>query len=293
MLTLTSRGPFNLPLSLKVMASFSPESVGENSILREAVCIDGKPLVLNAEQIRKTPSVIKVSVRPAIAKNVRALAEWMLFTELDLRPFYHKTKNNKVLGPIVKELYGLKYIRPASLFEMMIIAITEQQISLSAAYRIRDRIVRRFGKKVDDLFDFPNADSLSKASEKELCSCGLSKRKAEYIRGVAQQVLAGSLSMQHLKSLSDGDFRDAVTKIRGFGPWSANYMLVRGMGRIDCVPADDLAVRSVVGKYLGNGKRMSEVQVLKAVKPFSPFRGLAVFYMLAHDRLHKIPSKRV
>jgi 3-methyladenine DNA glycosylase/8-oxoguanine DNA glycosylase len=53
------------------------------------------------------------------------------------------------------------------------------------------------------------------------------------------------------------------------------------------VPADDLAVRNVVGKYLGEGEKMSETQVLKAIKPFSPFRGLAVFYLLAYDRLYK------
>ena len=170
---------------------------------------------------------------------------------------------------------------------MMIIAITEQQISLSAAYRIRDRLVKRFGDEIYGLFAFPSAKSLSQASEKDLRSCGLSKRKSEYIRGVAQQISDGSLSISQLKSLSDDDFRKTLTKIRGFGPWSANYILVRGLGRIDSVPADDLAVRSVVGKYLGKGEKMSETQVLKAIKPFSPFRGLAVFYLLAYDRLHR------
>jgi DNA-3-methyladenine glycosylase II len=97
---------------------------------------------------------------------------------------------------------------------MMIIAITEQQISLSAAYKIRDRLVKRFGDEIYGLFVFPSAESLAKASEKDLRSCGLSKRKSEYIRGVAQQVSAGSLSIPLLKSLSDGDFRKALTKIR-------------------------------------------------------------------------------
>ncbi len=287
MITLKSKGPFDLPLSLKVMTNFSPEPIYETRILREAVRISGKALILEAEQITKTPPVIKVSTSTDNIKGVRELAEWMLFTELDLFPFYDMAKNNRVLSPIIKELYGLKYIRPASLFEMIVIAITEQQISLNAAFRIRDRVVRRFGDEIDGLFVFPSAKSLAKAPEEELFSCGLSKRKSEYIKGVAQQVSDGSLSIPKLKALSDDDFREALIKIRGFGPWSTNYILVRGLGRIDSVPADDLAVRRVVGKYLGEGERMSEAQVLKATKPLSPFRGLSVFYLLAYDRLSK------
>jgi DNA-3-methyladenine glycosylase II len=287
MIVLRSKGPFNLPLSLKVMTNFSPDPFSETRVLREAVSVNGKPLVFEAEQIKKTPPLIKISNYSGNAKEIKEIAEWMLFTELDLLPFYKIAKGNKVLSSIIKELYGLKYVRPASLFEMMVIAITEQQISLSAAYRIRNRLVRRFGDEVEGLFVFPSANSLAKASEKELRSCGLSKRKSEYIIGVARQVSDGSLNISKLKSLSDEDFREALTKIRGFGPWSANYILVRGLGRVDSVPADDLAVRSVAGKYLGKGERMSKTRVLKAVKPFSPFRGLAVFYLLAYDRLCK------
>ncbi len=285
MITLKSKGPFDLQLSLRVMANFSPEPVIETHILREAVRIDGTPFIFKAEQVKKTPAVIEVSDGTSNIAKIKELAEWMLFTELDLRPFYHMAKSHRVLGPIVNELYGLKALRTASLFEMMVIAITEQQISLNAAYKIRNRMVRRFGEKVDDLFVFPSAESLSNASEGELRSCGLSKRKAEYIRGIAQQVSDRSIDIDMFASLSDDDFRGALTKIRGFGPWSANYILVRGLGRIDCVPTDDLAVRSIVGKYLGNGERMSEAQVLNSITPFSPFRGLAAFYLLAHDRM--------
>ncbi len=284
-LTLKPVGPFDLRLSLRVMANFSSEPTIETDVLREAVRIDGKPCILEARQIKKTPATIEVSSSSGNTTKTRELAEWMLFIDLNLLPFYHMAKGHKVLSPIAKGLYGVRALRTASLFEMMVIAITEQQISLTAAYRIRDRVVQRFGEKIDGLSVFPTTESLSKASERELRSCGLSKRKAEYIRGTAQQVSDGSLDVDKLATLSDDDFRETLTKIRGFGPWSANYILVRGLGRVDCVPTDDLAVRSIVGKYLGDGKRMSEAQVLNAIEPFAPFRGLAVFYLLAHDRL--------
>ncbi len=284
-LILKSKGPFDLRRSLTIMANFSPEPATEIHTLREAVYIDGKPCIIEAKQIKKVPSLIEVSGSIGNISKIREIAEWVLFTDLNLLPFYRMAKDNKILAPIVKELYGVKPLRTASLFEMMVIAITEQQISLSAAYRIRDRVVQHFGKKISGLFAFPTAESLSTASERELQSCGLSKRKAEYIRGVAQLVVDGSLDIDELATLKDEDFRDTLTRIRGFGLWSANYILVRGLGRVDCVPADDLAVRSIVGKYLGDGKRMTEAQVSSALEPFAPFRGVTVFYLLAHDKL--------
>ena len=268
-----------------VMSNFSPEPVIETDMLQEAVYIDGKPCILEAKQIKKSPNIIEVSSSTSNTAKMKELAKWMLFVDLNLLPFYNMAKNHKILGSVVKELYGVKALRTASLFEMMIIAVTEQQISLTAAYKIRDRMVQRFGKKISGLFVFPTAESLSTASKRELQSCGLSMRKAEYIRGVAQLVSDGSLDVDKLATLKDDDFRDTLTGIRGFGPWSANYILVRGLGRVDCVPTDDLAVRSIVGRYLGDGKRMSEAQVSSAIEPFAQFRGLAVFYLLAHDRL--------
>jgi len=53
--------------------------------------------------------------------------------------------------------------------------------------------------------------------------------------------------------MSDDEVRAHITQIRGFGRWSADYILIRGLGRPDCVPADDLGVRTVIGRYLGNG----------------------------------------
>ena len=70
-------------------------------------------------------------------------------------------------------------------FEMLVIAITEQQISLAAAYRIRTRIIERFGDHVNGLWAFPTPRRLSESSTADLMRCGLSQRKAEYVEGLA------------------------------------------------------------------------------------------------------------
>ena len=188
---------------------------------------------------------------------------------------------------MVKDLAGLKPMRPASLLEMAVIVITEQQISLAAAGSIRSRLVARYGDLVEGVWVFPDAHRLAGATLEDLRACGYSQRKAEYILEFARQVADGRLDLQALKDLPDEAVRSRLTGLRGWGPWSANYFLVRGLARPDSLPSDDLAIRSVVGKYLGDGTRPSPGQVEQLLAPFAPYRGIAAFYLEAHARLAK------
>jgi DNA-3-methyladenine glycosylase II len=290
-ITLRINDPYDFLLSLRAMASFSPEPMEEASRLRAVVRIDGEPAVLEIRQKTKNPLFLKVSCSSARrTEKLREVAEGVLFAGLDLGPFYGLAEKHKKLGPIVKQLWGLKPIRTVSLFEMAVIAITEQQISLAAAYRIRSRVIECFGERIDSLWAFPTAGVLARASLQELQACGLSVRKSEYISDFSRKVADGSFDLNALKGMADDEVRATITRLRGFGPWSANYILVRGLGRTDCVPADDLGVRTVVGKYLGDGSRMTPAQVEKTLKPFVPYRGLAAFYLLVYNRLEGTPG---
>jgi len=284
--TLTVQGPYDLALSLKARASFSPEPAENATVLRMAVRIDGKPVLLEVRQAAGEPSVLQVFSRDdASPERLQEQAGWVVLADLDLGPFYRMAESHPILGPLAASLHGMKPIRPATLFEMAVDAVIEQQISLAAARRIRSRLVERFGERKDGLWIFPGPETLARASKEELRGCGLSGRKAEYINGLAGKVVDGSLDLDALKGMSDDAVRSVISGIRGFGRWSADYILIRGLGRPDAVPVDDLAVRTIVGKYLGDGSRMTAEQVEGALTPFAPFRGIAVFYLLVHHRL--------
>jgi len=139
---------------------------------------------------------------PHSSSEVKRIAKWIIFAEMDLLPFYRLAASHSVLGPITEELHGLKPMRPASLFEMLVIAITEQQISLAAAYRIRKRLIERFGDQVNSLWVFPTPRRLSDSSVADLMTCGLSQRKAEYVKGVAYRVAYGLLDLEQIVAMS-------------------------------------------------------------------------------------------
>ena len=79
--------------------------------------------------------------------------------------------------------------------------------------------------------------------------------------------------------------RARIVALRGFGPWSADYVLIRGLARPDAVPLDDLGVRTVIGKFLGDGTRPTAAETGSLLAPFAPYRGLAAFYLLVAERL--------
>jgi|SRR5581483_11611325 3-methyladenine DNA glycosylase/8-oxoguanine DNA glycosylase len=286
-------GPFDLGLSLRAAASFLPSTGTAIRSLRLAIPIADRPAIVEIRQQRSTPAIIEAVTTAAIPRaRLEDLALWLTSGDLDLRQFYRITTTLPLMAPIARRLRGLKPLRPASLFEMAIIAITEQQLSLAAAFHIRKRLLERFGKPIEDLYVVPSADVVATAALRDLTACGLSQRKAEYVRDFAKSVVSGDLALEALKHQTDTEVRNRLIRCRGFGAWSVEYFLLRGLGRFDCLPSDDVGLRRTIAPYLARRRRLSPRQLESALSPFAPFRGLAAFYLAVDFRLrqHRIPA---
>ena len=247
--------------------------------------ISGRPAIIQVRQMSKIPAAIEASSTiPLDERPLTETAQWLVSADLDLGPFYRIVEPHPIMGPIAKTLRGLKPLRPLTLFEMAIIAITEQQLSLAAAFHIRTRLIERFGTPVGAYWVFPTPAQLAEASLQDLLACGLSRRKAEYVRGIAARIAKGALDLDSLKRKSDAEVRAWLMSNRGFGSWSAEYILERGLGRPDCLASDDIGLRRVVGKYLACGRRLTPEALEQALSPFTPFRGLAAYYLAVHAR---------
>lgn len=285
---LTLRPPYNFALSARFVLSFRADRKEAEPMLLWGVRVEGKPVVIEIRPARGPATAVTISSRPPRpASKIAPIARWVLSDDLDLRPFYRLAQEHKVLGPLTRTLRGLKATRPASLLEMATLVITEQQISLAAAHSIQDRIIRRFGNEVEGTWVFPETEVLADASLRDLRRCGLSGRKAEYIRDFSRRALSGELDLEGLKKLPDDEVRRVLLEIRGWGPWSTEYFLIRGLARPDALPADDLGIRTIVGKYLGRGQRVTAAQVERLLEPLRPFRGVAAFYLLANHMLDR------
>jgi DNA-3-methyladenine glycosylase II len=211
-----------------------------------------------------------VEVEPLDAEIAFVVAKVLGF-EFDLVEFAAWAAGQELLAPLVVRFAGFRPTLAPDPFEMLVGAITAQQVSLFSAVAIRNRLVERFGERVGRVWVFPTRERIASVSEDELFSLGFSRRKAEYVVGLARS----DLDFGGLALLPDDEVKEQLTALRGLGEWTADWFLARHLGRAQAWPAGDLALRKAVRALYG------DVDVRAAGERFEPFQNLTAHYLLA------------
>ncbi len=195
----------------------------------------------------------------------------LLGFDFDLVAFSAWAAGEEELAPLVVRFAGYRPTLAPDPFEMLVGAITAQQVSLFSALAIRNRLVERLGERVGRVWAFPARERVAAASEEELFSLGFSRRKAEYVIGLARS----DLDLAGLALLPDDEVKTQLTALRGLGEWTADWFLARYLGRPRAWPAGDLALRKAVRALYG------DVDVRATGERFDPFQNLTAHYLLA------------
>jgi DNA-3-methyladenine glycosylase II len=224
----------------------------------------------------------------AVRQALRREAAQLLGETWDLAGFYAAAATDPVLGPFVRPSGALFGLRPTLLtnpFEMLVGAISAQQVNLAFAFATRARLVRRYGTPVEfegtTVYAFPAPAALAAAPASELRAMQFSERKAEYIVGLARELATGRLDLAALAAAPDDAVIARLTEIRGLGRWSAEWFLARGLGRPDVCPADDLGVRRAVEALCYRGRERDGAAIRRRARAWRPYRTLATHYLLA------------
>ncbi len=212
-----------------------------------------------------------------------AVARWILFANLDLNPFYQRGKKSKPVGALIDKFRGLKPILTPTLFEAAAWAIMGQQVNLDFASVLKKRLVEKFGKsfshKWDNYFQFPQPEDLLGANVGMLQKMQFSTRKAEYIIGLAQVLKDGQLQKSRLAEMNYADAIEALQSIRGIGLWSSNYILMRGVGHLNCLPLGDSGLNRAIRQLYRLDSKPDNRTVEKLAEPFTPYRSLFTLYL--------------
>ena len=211
-----------------------------------------------------------VDVDPLDAETELVVRKLLGF-DFDLVAFSAWAAGEERLAPLVVRFAGFRPTLAPDPFEMLVGAITAQQVSLFAAVAIRNRLVERLGERLGRVWAFPARERIATASEEELFSLGFSRRKAEYVIGLARS----DLDLAALTLLPDDEVKAQLTALRGLGEWTADWFLARYLGRPRAWPAGDLALRKAVRTLYG------DVDVRAAGERFEPFQNLTAHYLLA------------
>ena len=225
-------------------------------------------------------------VRDAAVDEVRRI----FGLDFDLPGFYRMAKADPALAPLIGPLYGLRPTLTPAPLEMLVGAITAQQVNLPFAFALRASLVRRFGTPlvIDSatVYAFPEASVLARVPVRTFRAMKFSTRKGEYVRGVAQAVVDGTLDHAVLAAASSEAVIETLTALHGLGRWTAEWFLARCLGRGAVCPAGDLAVRKVFDRYYPRRRPYTEDSMRRrAREAWGPYQNLAVHYLLAGMRL--------
>jgi DNA-3-methyladenine glycosylase II len=219
---------------------------------------------------------------------------WILGTDQDLEPFYRVALGDSVVRPLALYLRGLHVPHTPTVYEALVLAILGQQISSHVARTVRTLLIQTYGPSAEvsgnTYYAFPRPEAIVAAGVEGLRSIKFSTRKAEYVVGIATKVASGELDLEGLKHQPDEDVVQRLIGIHGVGSWTAQWLLIRALGRTDGFPHGDLALQRLLGLLVNGGPPMSPEGVLEYSRRWSPFRSYLTTYLFAAARSGRFDS---
>ena len=236
--------------------------------------------VVAGREVRIEPAAGGARIEPASPETAEEVGR-LLGLPLELESFRAWAARDAVLHPIVGAIPGFRPTLHPHAFEALVVAITTQQISLRAAAAIRGHFVERFGERHDVAWEFPARDRVAASDPAEYPALGFSRRKAEYVVGLARS----DLDLDALATLPDDEVVATLTAQPGLGRWTADWFLARHLARPQAWPAGDLGVRKAVSAFYADGRPLTIAEVRALGERFAPFQNLSAHFLLAGARM--------
>ncbi|KJS31012.1 MAG: hypothetical protein VR64_13085 [Desulfatitalea sp. BRH_c12] len=254
------------------------ESVGANAYHR-IIRIDDGVGIIHVQPAAKGHAVRLEATLPDSRGLMRLVEQVRRMFDLDanMQAIVRTLAADGILAPIVARLEGMRLPGAWDVFETAMRAVVGQQISVKAAQTILGRIVQRtagtyhFDNAVGLTHCFPTAATLAQA---DLTGLGMSVQRTRTLQALARTI-ATEPGFLEVRSTLD-DFVRRATALPGIGPWTAQYIALRGLGEPDAFPAGDLGLAQALSE---NGIRPKAHQVLARAEAWRPWRAYAAIYL--------------
>lgn len=244
------------------------------------------------------PALLRITLQPQLAEasllldgvprpddtaQLAATVRHMLGLTQPVEAFEAALAGHPQLGPLLARQSGLRVPQTASGFEALAWAIIGQQISVAAAVSIRRRFIQAAGRRHSSgLHCLPDADCVAGMDEAPLRSAGFTQGKAQTLLRLATVVASGELPLGAWQFAPDADaIQRQLAAIRGIGPWTISYALLRGFAWLDGSLHGDVAVRRSLQRLLARDDKLEAAEAEAWLAPFSPWRALVGAHLWA------------
>lgn len=284
--------PFDFAAALDYLRA-SPSAVLErigddDHSYRKALRLNGRDLLLTVRSTgtvaspRLALTIAGDDLDAATASAARALVTRIFALDADPTPFLALAERDPVFGGLIMRHPGLRPVLIADPFEALIWAVLGQQITVAFARTLKLRLVALAGRTLTiegtDYPLFPDPATLAALDRDLLRAHQFSRQKASYVVSLAAAVRDGALDLERIRALPRDEAIAALTRFHGIGRWTAEYLLMRGLGDRDSIPAADVGLRAVIGRWYGLGRKASEAEVRAYADAWAGWRGWAAFH---------------
>ncbi len=301
--TLKPVAPFDFSKSLEFLSDFGPmqnEQEVRSGTFTKAVqakgitvafevtdtgTIENPKLKFTAYSEAKFTDEIKTLVADRIS--------FFLSLQDNLEEFYEITKKDECIQPAIKKFYGHKQVKFLTPFEIVCWAIIAQRIPLSVARKMKENIVKKLGGQIKvkgiEYFSFPEPSNLVAAST-ILPQLVPNRRKAEYLSGAADAF--GKVDEQWLRIAPYDEVHDWLTNIKGIGVWSANFIMIRGLGRMEELSNIEPQLALDVARiYSGKEESISNEEVCQIAEKYGKWKGYWAYYLRIYSEFAYVFEK--
>ncbi len=287
----TPLAPFDFAKSLDFLGFFSPtegEQTVKEQTLTKAVYVNGQLLAfrLASEGTIDAPQLAytlfsEQPIDDATHNATRDRISFFLSLHDDLRPFYVIGQEDSDFASIIEELYGYHQVKFLTPFENACWAVLTQRNPMNMAQKMKQSIIATYGGSITidgtSYPAFPEAARMAHISENELISVVRNTRKAEYLMAV---IKAFHDVDEDFLRIGDYDRVEAWLRgIRGFGVWSASFVMVRGLGRVEHFTVNEKAMIAAASRLYGHGKDLTQAEVEAIAEKYGSYRGYWGHYL--------------
>jgi DNA-3-methyladenine glycosylase II len=250
-----------------------------------AIVVDDRAVDLEVRQAGSaTRPTLRVVIRGAAGRAGRATATAALTralgVDIDLADFYRMARGDARIAPLVERFRGLKPPRFPTVFEAVVNGIACQQLSLTVGIILLGRLCKLCGlRSPSGAHAFPRPKDIAALTPARLRALGFNRNKARALLELARAVDDG-FDLEALANLDDQAVVERLVALRGIGRWTAEYVLLRGLGRLTMFPGDDVGARTNLARWMKLRAPLDYDRVRQLARRWQPYPGLLYFHLL-------------
>lgn len=244
---------------------------------------EGSPVLIKIdEDAAQQALTVEVLYGEANPDNIKSLLNKWLHLDVNMQDFYSFAANDALLGPLTKTFNGLRIVGIPDLFEAITWTITGQQINLSFAYTLKQRLIKAFGYVLEEgghtYYLYPHPAVIAALQPEDLTVMQFSRSKAECLIRVAKLMAAGELTEEIIKKMSFEDAKETLVAIKGIGNWSANYVLMKFAQHPQALPLEDAGLHNALRQQLSLAAKPALNEVKELTAHWQNHAAYATFY---------------